>query len=227
MRNLSLVSYRELSTSLTGSPSSYAIDSDRDGAWITCTQHKLHFIDFTSGKVECVTELADHVTSSDVIVGLEYLSEMGVVCIATRNGEVLTYNTATHEVESVGSVSDGISCMGWSPYQDLVVMATGQDNLLLMTKEFDPLTELSMHPHEYGDALPVTVGWGKKETQFHGSLGKPKGSQVGGVTHQVTMGETSWDDGRVRISWKGNGEYFVCSSIDPSTGSQPFIHDEF
>jgi hypothetical protein len=27
-------------------------------------------------------------------------------------------------------------------------------------------------------AKPMTVGWGKKETQFHGSQGKPKAEQL-------------------------------------------------
>ena len=27
-----------------------------------------------------------------------------------------------------------------------------------------------------------------------------------------------WDDRKPRISWKGDGEYFVCSSIEPNTG---------
>ena len=28
-----------------------------------------------------------------------------------------------------------------------------------------------------------------------------------------------WDDGKVRISWKGDGQHFVCSSVSPVTGS--------
>ena len=28
-----------------------------------------------------------------------------------------------------------------------------------------------------------------------------------------------WDDGKVRISWKGDGQHFVCSSVSPLTGT--------
>ena len=42
-----------------------------------------------------------------------------------------------------------------------------------------------MHPFYHPfvhSAKPITVGWGKKETQFHGSLGKPTAQQL---TQQV------------------------------------------
>lgn len=77
----------------------------------------------------------------------------------------------------------------------------GADTLVMMTREFDPLTEVPLAPSEFGEgeqsdtfhskiilfnvyyfpcliltvvllAQFITVGWGKKETQFHGSEGK-------------------------------------------------------
>lgn len=89
--------------------------------------------------------------------------------------------------------------MAWSPDQDLVVFVTRDQKLLLMTREFDPVTEVAMCPEEFGEgkdqlrsssslkllhfcipfyaAAPVNVGWGQKETQFHGSLGKSAAKQ--------------------------------------------------
>lgn len=49
---------------------------------------------------------------------------------------------------------------------------SGQSTLIAMTREFDPITEVPMLPEEFGEAEFITVGWGKKETQFHGSEGK-------------------------------------------------------
>ena len=51
----------------------------------------------------------------------------------------------------MGSVSVGLLCMSWSPEQDVVVFTTGEENLLLMTREFDPITETSIHPEEFGE----------------------------------------------------------------------------
>lgn len=37
-------------------------------------------------------------TNEDCVVCMEYLTEMGVVCIVTKKGEVMTCNTITYEV---------------------------------------------------------------------------------------------------------------------------------
>ena len=55
------------------------------------------------------------------------------------------------QVECVGSVSAGLEAMAWSPDQDLVVFVTGEQKLLLMTREFDPVTEVAMCPEEFGE----------------------------------------------------------------------------
>ena len=51
----------------------------------------------------------------------------------------------------VGSVSDGITCMGWSPDQDLVAMVTGVGNFILMTREFDVILEKDFSSSEIGE----------------------------------------------------------------------------
>ena len=54
----------------------------------------------------------------------------------------------------------------------------------------------------------MNVGWGAKETQFHGSEGKDareKKVDIGTVTEN--------DDGKVRISWRGDGQMFAVSFV--------------
>lgn len=53
------------------------------------------------------------------------------------------------------------------------------------------------------------MGWGSKQTQFHGSLGKAA-AQAPAVTK---VGSSPDDDGVPRISWRGDGAYFVISSF--------------
>ena len=43
--------------------------------------------------------------------------------------------------------------MSWSPDLELVVFATGTDNLVIMNKEFTPILETSMHPDTFGEGL--------------------------------------------------------------------------
>ena len=61
----------------------------------------------------------------------------------------------------------------------------------------------------------VNVGWGKKETQFHGSLGK---SAAKTETPKVENSISEDDDLLPRISWRGDGSYFVVSVADFALG---------
>ncbi|EEC18088.1 ikappab kinase complex-associated protein, putative, partial [Ixodes scapularis] len=91
------------------------------------------------------------------------------------------------QAEVVGNVSGGILAMQWSPDYELVVVVSGEEKVLLMTKDFDPVSEKSLHPDEFGECSPITAGWGSKETQFHGSEGK----QAAKVEVKVASGAQS------------------------------------
>ncbi|XP_066879274.1 elongator complex protein 1-like [Kogia breviceps] len=68
--------------------------------------------------------------------------------------------------------------MSWSPDQELVLLVTGQQTLIMMTKELEPVMEQQIHQDDFGESKFITVGWGRKETQFHGSEGRPSGSLI-------------------------------------------------
>ncbi|KAG0411515.1 hypothetical protein HPB47_011369 [Ixodes persulcatus] len=115
-----------------------------------------------------------------------------VATLAGERGEVVTAKAARILLcpqgcaEVVGNVSGGILAMQWSPDYELVVVVSGEEKVLLMTKDFDPVSEKSLHPDEFGECSPITAGWGSKETQFHGSEGK----QAAKV--EVKVKELSW-----------------------------------
>lgn len=58
---------------------------------------------------------------------------------------------------------------------------------------------------------PINVGWGSKQTQFHGSLGKSAAQ----APAQIKVGASPDDDGLPRISWRGDAQYFVVSKLSP------------
>ncbi|KAL5482011.1 hypothetical protein EMCRGX_G022290 [Ephydatia muelleri] len=212
----------------------FCLDSDSATLWVaTATSLCRVSSDY---QVSTLVDLVrtERLVAGDRVVGLEYESGADTVCLALLNGDVLTFNTHSHEVECVGSVSAGLEAMAWSPDQDLVVFVTGEQKLLLMTREFDPVTEVAMCPEEFGEAAPVNVGWGQKETQFHGSLGgkstailrypvpgsglpppPPPINWRRGIRHP-----SSWDDRKARLTWRGDGEYFACSTFEPETGTR-------
>ncbi|KAI9485105.1 IKI3 family-domain-containing protein [Zychaea mexicana] len=151
------------------------------------------------------------------IVGFTFLSDQQVACLAARNGDIMLiskerFDSGDEAVEIVGSVDTGICAMAWSPDQDLVVLVTGAKNVLEMTQDFDTITEFALQVEEEGEGVQHSVGWGKKETQFHGSVGKQAAlNKID--SSKFTVSED--DDHNARIAWRGDGSYFACSDIDP------------
>ncbi|XP_020621181.1 elongator complex protein 1-like isoform X1 [Orbicella faveolata] len=151
------------------------------------------------------------------IIAIQHLPDVDSVCAAIDKGDVILWNTLTDQIECVGSVDSGLRCMAWSPDQELVVFMTGEETVIMMTKDFDPILEFPCHSEEFGEEKPITVGWGKKETQFHGSVGKPTAVNVQEI---IARPAASWDDKVPRISWRGDGQFFVVSTIHPQTGAR-------
>lgn len=61
---------------------------------------------------------------------------------------------------------------------------------------------------------PINVGWGSKQTQFHGSLGKAA-AQAPMASSLSSVGLSPDDDLLTRISWRGDGALFVVSAVSP------------
>ncbi len=59
---------------------------------------------------------------------------------------------------------------------------------------------------------PINVGWGSKQTQFHGSAGKSAAQ----APANVNLGISPDDDMLPRISWRGDGAFFCVSSLSPA-----------
>lgn len=67
----------------------------------------------------------------------------------------------------------------------MVVLVTKDLNLILMSCTYDPLNETNLLSEEFGEKQFITVGWGKKETQFHGSEGK----QAAKIKTEIIVGK--------------------------------------
>ncbi|XP_051043786.1 elongator complex protein 1 [Phodopus roborovskii] len=152
---------------------------------------------------------------SGCIVGIQGLLDQESVCVATASGDIILCNLSTHQLDCVGSVASGISVMSWSPDQELVLLATGQQTLIMMTKDFDVITEQQIHQEDFGEGKFVTVGWGSKETQFHGSEGRQAAFPV-----QMHESALPWDDHKPQITWRGDGQFFAVSVVCPQTGAR-------
>lgn len=93
---------------------------------------------------------------------------------------------ASVQLECVGSVESGLSSMSWSPDEELVVLTTGlllccvsqdrfsffsdvfkffqmiihlfsgQETIIMMTKDFEPITEVGIHQDDFGEGMAAS-----------------------------------------------------------------------
>ncbi|KAG8900398.1 hypothetical protein FRC01_010153, partial [Tulasnella sp. 417] len=171
--------------------------------------------------------------SSAQLVSATFLPETRTICIISAGGDIATGmiddEASVSELEIVGSVESGIECAQWSPDHDVLALVAGDGNILLMTKDYEIIYEAPLRTTEKGEDQSVNVGWGSKETQFHGSLGKGAAAASSEQTAAAARGGSSPDDdGRARVSWRGDGAFFVVSSLDPHAvppqTPEPYTH---
>lgn len=62
----------------------------------------------------------------------------------------------------------------------------------------------------------VNVGWGKKETQFHGSAGKEAARQK----EIALVGTVQGDNGTPQVSWCGDGNSFATLVVEEGQGGR-------
>ncbi|XP_036712629.1 elongator complex protein 1 isoform X2 [Balaenoptera musculus] len=219
MRNLKLfrsLEFRDIQA--PGKPQCFSLRTEQDTVLIG-SAHGLIEVDPVAREVKneipLVTEGFLPEDGSGCIVGIQELLDHESVCVATASGDVLLCNLNTHQLECVGSVASGISVMSWSPDQELVLLATGQQTLIMMTKEFEPIMEQQIHQDDFGESKFITVGWGRKETQFHGSEGRQAAFQL-----QMHESALPWDDHRPQVTWRGDGQFFAVSVVCSETGAR-------
>ncbi|KAG2015494.1 pol II transcription elongation factor [Coprinopsis cinerea AmutBmut pab1-1] len=145
------------------------------------------------------------------IVSLRVVAETRQVVVVMGGGDIviISIDEDGSPTEVEGTFETGISAASWSPDDSLLAIVTGDKKLILMTSSFDVLSEGPLHPKEFGEDAPINVGWGSKQTQFHGSLGK-SAAQAPKI---LKIGSSPDDDHAPRISWRGDGTYFVVSSL--------------
>ncbi|KAI9287321.1 IKI3 family-domain-containing protein [Umbelopsis sp. AD052] len=237
MRNLQLLeqcksrlSFQDLSQSKAFT----AVDPDSGdvyAAWFTDDTVKValrdQHSDFANDFVElCRLPAFERNDCGNVIIDLLYLPDAQAACLCLNTGDIALiskerFNAGGEALEIVGTVDSGILSMSWSPDQEVVVVITGivlgASTVLEMTRDFDTITEFPLDTNEEGEGVSHSVGWGKKETQFHGSEGKAAAQKKADINTYTTSPD---DDQQPKISWRGDGSFYVVSSVDPSKDSR-------
>uniref|UniRef100_A0A182XXP4 Elongator complex protein 1 n=1 Tax=Anopheles stephensi TaxID=30069 RepID=A0A182XXP4_ANOST len=148
------------------------------------------------------------------IIAIEHLALSDELVCASAKGNVWSYNVTSGQVEEVTHCEHGILAMQWSPDQELVVFVDGRLNVVTMIgSEYEPIGEVQLSDDTFGDRQFMSVGWGKKETQFHGSEGKAAARKPK-PGDELSAGVAEADPS-VSVSWRADGEYFAVGYLAP------------
>uniref|UniRef100_A0A8D1E9G5 Elongator complex protein 1 n=1 Tax=Sus scrofa TaxID=9823 RepID=A0A8D1E9G5_PIG len=166
MRNLKLLrtlEFRDIQA--PGKPQCFSLRGEQ-GTVLIGHEHMLKIVESVLRKVKneipLVAEGFLPEDGSGCIVGIQDLLDHESVCVATASGDVILCNLSTHQLECVGSVASGISVMSWSPDQELVLLATGQQTLIMMTKDFEPIMEQQIHQDDFGERARKVRVWSRE-----------------------------------------------------------------
>ncbi|CAJ0550418.1 Ff.00g103480.m01.CDS01 [Fusarium sp. VM40] len=154
---------------------------------------------------------------ADRVVSLQYLSGSATACLVLEGGDIVTvqedeFSGQDAYIEIVGSIDAGIAAARWSPDEELLIVVTKENNVIFMGSSFDPVAEIAMTVEDLNASKHVSVGWGKKETQFQGRGAKAMRDPT--IPEKVDEGLPSvHEDGATTISWRGDGAYVAINSV--------------
>ncbi|KAH7883327.1 pol II transcription elongation factor [Phlebopus sp. FC_14] len=202
---------------------STAFDVDRDLTFVATEVEGEITIWRTFGKIGLSTNERSFIfcgsfaTPDPRVVSLRVLAETSHLVLVTLAGDIVVWELEESghfvgDADVQGSVESGIVAAAWSPDDAILTLVTKQ-NVILMTSMFDVISEVPLQTTDFGEDAPINVGWGSKETQFHGSIGRAHLKPSTADSQPANDEEDNPDDdGFPRVSWRGDGAYFVVSS---------------
>lgn len=191
--------------------------------------------------------LASFPSSSMKLLAFMHSSDVAELSFVFANGDIVlakydpsdpNYETTTTEI--VGLIDCGIEAAQWSVDEETLSLVTRENNLLILSKSLEPIAEKHLEPNDLvqTENKHVSVGWGKEETQFKGKGFKALERERQAIKHagldlsedsplrdptvaQIQKGTLlEKDDQSVKISWRGDSEFFAVSTVEepPSSG---------
>lgn len=153
----------------------------------------------------------------DEVLNLHYFADSQTACLVLVGGDIVVVRegplAGEDRIEIVGSVDAGITAAEWSPDEELLAITTKADTVIFMSRGFEGITDVSMTSEDLKASNHVSVGWGKKETQFKGKGAKALRDPT--MPEKIDEGILSPnDDSRTSISWRGDGAYLAISTIE-------------
>ncbi|KAG0652209.1 iki3 [Hyphodiscus hymeniophilus] len=138
-------------------------------------------------------------------------------CLVLAGGDIVVVReeplAGEDRIEIVGSVDAGITAAKWSPDEEILAITTKANTMVFMSRSFEGITDVTMTSEDLKASNHVSVGWGKKETQFKGKGAKALRDPT--MPEKIDEGILSPnDDSRTSISWRGDGAFLAVSTIE-------------
>lgn len=152
----------------------------------------------------------------DRILSLQYFADTATICLILAGGDIVIVREEPMPgedlIEVVGSVDEGIAAAAWSPDEELLAISTRANTLILMTRDFESIANITLSPEDVQVSAHVSVGWGKRETQFQGKRAKALRDPT--VPEHVDEGHlSSLDRSQTTITWRGDGAYLAVNAV--------------
>ncbi|TAQ86928.1 hypothetical protein B7494_g4766 [Chlorociboria aeruginascens] len=153
----------------------------------------------------------------DKVLDLHYFGDSLSACLVFAGGDIIIVKEdplpGEDRIEIVGSVDAGITAAKWSPDEEVLVITTKEDTTVFMSRSFEGIADVIMAAEDLKASNHVSVGWGKKETQFKGKGAKALRDPT--MPEKIDEGVlSSNDDSRTSISWRGDGAFLAISTIE-------------
>jgi len=107
---------------------------------------------------------------------LHFFGDSLTACLVLAGGDIIIVReqpqAGEDRIEIVGSVDAGILAAKWSPDEELLCIVSKADTVIFMSRIFEGIKDISMKSEDLDLSKHVSVGWGKKETQFKGKGAK-------------------------------------------------------
>ncbi|POS88075.1 hypothetical protein EPUL_000294 [Erysiphe pulchra] len=156
-------------------------------------------------------------SACEEIIDLHYFADKSMSCLVLAGGDVIVIREEIfrneERIEIVGSIDEGITAARWSPDEELLAITTRVNTIVFMSRNFEGVIDASMTSEDLKISNQVSVGWGKKETQFRGRGARALKDPT--VPEKIDEGVLSpHDNFKVSLSWRGDGAFIVVSSVE-------------
>ncbi|KAL1117518.1 hypothetical protein AAG570_003836 [Ranatra chinensis] len=142
------------------------------------------------------------------VVDFSYNYITNSLVLAIEDGDLLVYyfDQDAKNFCCACNVELGLRALEWSPDQENLVLSVGDDNcLLVMSSSFCVLNEIFLEESSEGEQKLMSVGWGRKETQFHGSEGKKAATAPLPDLSALSVADSCG----LTVTWRGDSALFA------------------